>query len=83
MARVAISILSGLLASLVITVVLFFVLMWLVMKSMGSGNNLFSIYLFGFAALTGTFTVGVGLGIFVGIWTFAALSRPKTTEDKT
>jgi hypothetical protein len=64
------SLLWGLLVGLVAAVVTFVGVGWLYMLSMGSGVNLFSIFLAAPLVLTIAITVGVAAGAFAAMWTY-------------
>lgn len=76
--RIAISVIGGLLISLIAGAVLFAGSIWLFMRDAGSGFNLFSLYLFGPVALLGAVGSVFGIGLLAGFGIFAWLVRSET-----
>jgi hypothetical protein len=77
--RIAISVIGGLLISLIVTAVLFAGSIWLFMREAGSGFNLFSLYLFGYVALVGAIGAVFGIWLLAGFGIFAWLVRSDTS----
>jgi hypothetical protein len=59
-----------------------FFMMRLSMVGMGSGINLFSIFLLAPLVIMSALSIGLVLGAVAGFWIFAELSRRKKAEGK-
>jgi hypothetical protein len=81
-ARVVTSILCGFSVGVIAAAVLSYAMVSLWMTSMGSGFNLFSLFLGAPAIVMGAVSLGLVLGTAVGFLTYAGLSRSKETDGE-